>query len=75
MTTEFTCGTYTAQFYNHATKWSLKINDGQIALIEKDGSALLFHEYVPLLTQDDLIEILVLMTNIKRQYNQLQIAS
>lgn len=72
MTTEFTCGIYTAQFYNHAAKWPLKINDGQIALIEKDGSTISFHEYVPLLTQDDLIEIAVLMNNIKRQYKQLQ---
>lgn len=70
MQTEFTCGIFTAAKINGYTKWSLRINDEQIALIEVDGSTLAFSGYAPLLEMDMLIEIAVLMNNIKRQYKQ-----
>lgn len=73
MQTEFTCGIYTAIMPQMGVKWSLQVNGVQLALIEIDGSTLSFSGYTPLLTCDDLIEIAVLMNNIKRQYKQLQI--
>jgi hypothetical protein len=75
MQTEFTCGIFTAVKYNGYVKWSLRINDEQIALIEIDGSTLAFSGYVPLLDADMLIEISVLINNIKRQHKQLQTTS
>jgi hypothetical protein len=72
MQTEFTCGIFTAIKLNGYTKWSLRINDEQIALIGIDGSTLAFSGYAQLLDMDMLIEIAVLMNNIKRQYKQLQ---
>jgi hypothetical protein len=48
------------------------INERLIGLIEKDGSLLHFNESPPSMPIDDLIEIAVLMNNIKRQYKQLQ---
>lgn len=72
MQTEFTCGTYTATYNSiSGPKWFVKANNCTLALIDEDGLNMRF----PLnckLTQDNLIEISVLMNNIKRQYKQLQ---
>ena len=72
MQTEFTCGIYTATFNSiGGPKWFLKTNNTVVALIDEDG--LLIRPSVHMrFSQDDLIEISVLMNNIKRQYKQLQ---
>lgn len=69
MITEFTCGIYTAKV--NAEKWRLETNHTTIAIIEKDGIAITFTGRI-FLTTDCLVEISVLMNNIKRQYKQLQ---
>lgn len=69
MITEFTCGIYSVKL--NAKKWRLKTNNNTIAIIEKDGIALTFTEKI-FLTNDCLIEISVLMNNIKRQYKQFE---
>ena len=72
MITEFTFGIYTASFNEiGGPKWFLKANTSVIALIEENGHTFKFTSFL-FLTQDDLIEIAVLMNNIKRQYTQLQ---
>ena len=73
MQTEFTSGIFTALWPDHTTKWSIRINETQIALVEHDGSTISFMESPPLFEQDMLIELFVLMNNIKRQYKQSQI--
>lgn len=72
MQTEFTCGIYTAVFNEiGAPKWFLKVNNHVVALIDHDGLLMHFSHAGQFLTQDMLIEIAVLMNNIKRQYKQL----
>lgn len=70
MITNFSCGIYTAKF-TPANKWELNIHPHNVGIIEPDGSALTFNAKM-MLPVDDLIEIAVLMNNIKRQYKQLQ---
>lgn len=71
MITEFTCGIYHASLMTK--RWSIKSNDFIIATINPDGELITFpKDYTNNLTQSDLLEILVLMNNIKRQYKQLQ---
>jgi hypothetical protein len=74
MITEFTCGIYTAKYaYTGAFKWAVLANNYLVAIIDSNGALVSFKDCInPLLTQDDLIEIAVLMNNIKRQYKQLQ---
>lgn len=67
MQTEFTCGIFRVTF-NEA--WRLVCNKHPIATIEENGGTLKLHTSI-FLTEDDLIEIAVLMNNIKRQYKQL----
>lgn len=69
MITEFTCGIYQAKL--NAFKWRIEIDCKTIAIVEPDGLLINFTSptQFPL---DDLIEIAVLMNNIKRQYKQLQ---
>lgn len=69
MITEFTCGIHHAQLA--ITTWSLMVNNALIGVIEKDGQILKLSTII-LFSPDDLIEIAVLMNNIKRQYKQLQ---
>ena len=73
MQTEFTCGIYTAS-YNliGSPKWFVKANLHVIAIVDKNGVLIQFTANCPLFSQHDLIEISVLMNNIKRQYKQLQ---
>lgn len=72
MITEFTCGIYHAHLMTR--RWAVKLNDFTIATISADGELITFpRDYSNNLTQSDLLEILVLMNNIKRQYKQLQI--
>lgn len=73
MITEFTCGIYTAKFgHTGAFKWAVLANDYVVAIISSGADTISFKEGVqPLLTQSCLIEIAVLMNNIKRQYKQL----
>ncbi len=70
MQTEFTCGIYTVKA--NAFKWRLEINNNTIAIIEADGHLMHLFQGAIILTCDDLIEIAVLMNNIKRQYKQSQ---
>lgn len=71
MITEFTCGIYTAKLGGAATYWDLFIFPHNVGVIYKDGHSITFNAKI-VLPLDDLIEIAVLMNNIKRQYKQLQ---
>lgn len=72
MITEFTCGYHTASFREIALNgWDIKIRGRLIARADNNG-LLIRHFMGPVLSADDLIEISVLMNQIKRQYNQLQ---
>jgi len=74
MITEFTCGIYTAT-YVQEYGWRLNANERIIGGIDTDGNLLSFsHGRAIGITQDTLIEIAVLMNNIKRQYTQLQVS-
>jgi hypothetical protein len=77
MQTEFTCGIYTAKYgHTNALKWAVLANNHLIAIIDSSGVLVSFNEGMhTLLTQGDLLEIAVLMNNIKRQYKQLQTTS
>lgn len=70
MITEFTCGIFTAVLPGNGFRWSLRINNEQIALIDGDGILINWMESPPSLDAHMLIEIVVLMNNIKRQYKQ-----
>lgn len=70
MQTEFTCGIYTASF-TPANIWHLNIHPHTVGTISPDGQTLTFNAQM-MLPLDDLLEIAVLMNNIKRQYKQLQ---
>lgn len=73
MITEFTCGIYDAVFNEiGGVKWFIKTSSHMVGLVEKDGSLITWVSACPMLSVDDLIEIAVLMNNIKRQYKQLQ---
>lgn len=71
MQTEFTCGIFrTIHKIDH---WVLTINRETIADIYIDGSLIQFSDNCrPLFDIDSLVEIAVLMNNIKRQYKELQ---
>lgn len=76
MVTEFTCGIYTAILTD--SSWYIKTNGHMIGIVElhgvthPDGILIRFVSACPFLSTCDLIEIAVLMNNIKRQYKQLQ---
>jgi|SRR6478609_4122017 len=73
MQTEFTCGIYTAEVNECGSqKWFVKTAHTAVALIDKDGEGIRFLAACPSLTKESLVEIAVLMNNIKRQYKQLQ---
>lgn len=72
MITEFTCGIYRVQFDKGADEWPLFVNNTSIGRISEEGELLKLYSTGPYLSQSDLIEIAVLMNNIKRQYKQLQ---
>lgn len=71
MQTEFTCGIYNALF--DGSEWIVMTISSKrpTAFIDTKGDSIKFsvHE---MLTDGCLIEIAVLMNNIKRQYKQLQ---
>jgi len=69
MVTVFTCGIYTATYVNDG--WDLKIHPHNIGVIHDNGETLQITTCC-LFPIDDLMEIAVLMNNIKRQYKQLQ---
>lgn len=71
MQTEFTCGIYRVAFDRGVDEWPVYVNAISIGRISEDGSLLKFHSTGPYLSQYDLIEIAVLMNNIKRQHKQL----
>jgi hypothetical protein len=73
MQTEFTCGIYTATF-SPANIWQLNIHPHTVGTIDPNGSTITFNAKM-VMPLDDLIEIAVLMNNIKRQYKQLQTTS
>lgn len=66
MQTEFTCGIY------HATqtdeRWYITINQYPLAEVTIDGNNIKFADLPIQLTTDCLVDIIVLMKNIKRQY-------
>jgi hypothetical protein len=73
MQTEFTCGIYTATLNSiGGPKWFVKIIGQVVALINEDGFEIRFTAACPPLSTESLIELTVLMTNIKRQHRQLQ---
>jgi hypothetical protein len=70
MITEFTCGIFKAVY--RSNEWRLLINRETVAHIHIDGSLIQYSDKVrPLFDIDSLVEIAVLMNNIKRQYKQL----
>jgi len=74
MQTEFTCGIYTAKFITmpfNLNKWEVNVNNSMVTTIDEDGKLINFGYTRQYLTQDMLIELAVLMNNIKRQYKQL----
>lgn len=73
MQTEFTCGIYMATYGGIAAPvWKVTANNYEIAYIGEPGDTIKFTPTNPYLTENCLIEIAVLMNNIKRQYKQLQ---
>lgn len=75
MITEFTCGNNYKAVLNSigGDKWFLKVENVVLAIIDVDGEYLRPTSLFPALTTShELIEIAVLMNNIKRQYKQLQ---
>lgn len=70
MQTEFTCGIYRAKKY--LNEWIIEVNQYILARTEDQGLTIAFEDLPIKLSIDDLIEISVLMNNIKRQYKQLQ---
>jgi len=75
MQTEFTCGIYTAIFIqlpHNVKKWEVRVNNQIIATIDDDGKLINFGYVRQYLTSEMLIELSVLMNNIKRQHKQLQ---
>jgi len=72
MYTEFTCGIYTVSYVDEYG-WRLTANGRIIGGIDTDGALLSFSAGMAIgITTDTLIEIAVLMNNIKRQYKALQ---
>lgn len=75
MQTEFTCGIYTATYELIAgAQWRLTASNYSVAYIGEGGDTIKFGPSGPYITEHCLIEIAVLMNNIKRQYKQLQTA-
>jgi len=72
MITEFTCGIFKAVADPINTRFMLLIGGSSIGYITGDGESIKLYSSHPYFTQDSLIEIAVLMNNIKRQYKQLQ---
>lgn len=75
MQTEFTCGIYTAIQSNNidsGLEWLIRVNLYVIATISNDGQLMLTTSICPLLSVEDLLQIAVLMNNIKHQYKHLQ---
>lgn len=68
MENEFKCGIYSVFSPGNGMKWSLKVNQYTIGLIEADGTLIRFTANCPLLSMGDLMEISVLMIHIKKQY-------
>jgi hypothetical protein len=73
MTTEFTCGLFTCN--SIGTQWALQLNNKAIGYIDNCGEILNYTAPLPLFYEHMLIEIAVLMNNIKRQYKQSQTTS
>jgi len=68
MQTEFTCGIYHA--IQVESRWEITVNKYTLAVVTIDGKNVKFSDLPVHLKIDDLIEIVVLMNNIKRQYKQ-----
>lgn len=69
MITEFTCGIF--KVFKTGNQWDLTISRHSIATIHIDGSLIQYNkETTPYFSVEDLVEIAVLMNNIKRQYKQ-----
>lgn len=69
MQTEFTCGIYTVIVAPNG--WIINKNGSEYGVIDEFGEHILIQK-IDWLNGDELIEILTLMNNIKRQYKQLQ---
>jgi hypothetical protein len=68
MQTEFTCGIYRATPLGN--QWGISVNQYTLATVSMDGKTIKFADLPVHLSVNDLIEIAVLMNNIKRQYKQ-----
>lgn len=71
MITEFTCGIFKTQKDEINSRWVIYIYNSSIGHICGDGESIKFYSSHPYFTQESLIELSVLMNNIKRQYKQL----
>lgn len=72
MITEFTCGIFKSQIDTINSRWVVYVSESSIGHIIDNGEAIKLYSSTPALTKESLIEIAVLMNNIKRQYKQLQ---
>lgn len=71
MKTEFVCGIHVASFNaNGNPKWFLKRNENIIGIVHLDGLTLEYTNVNYPLSVSDMMEICVLMNQIKKQYNK-----
>lgn len=71
MITEFTCGMCQVKWHNSRMEWILKANNMLFGVVSELGYNIQFHT-LDRINAETLVEIAVLMNNIKRQYKQLQ---
>lgn len=71
MITEFTCGIYKTTQYGDG-EWGIIGNGSILAIISENGENIRFLFGALYATDTTVLEFLVLMNNIKRQYKQLR---
>lgn len=71
MQTEFTCGICRTVWPSSSMQWMLKVNNVSFGFINEKGTSIYFTAQ-HLINTETLMEIAVLMNNIKRQNKQLQ---
>lgn len=67
MQTEFTCGICRALWPSSEMQWMLRVNNISFAYISQNGESIQFTTQ-HFINAETMIEISVLMNNIKRQY-------
>jgi len=63
----FTCGIWKGEKNNIG--WRVFLSDNFVGFIDDEYNLIEFNSKLPPLTPDSLIELCVVMNNIKRQYN------